>query len=235
MSLSPRVLSELQWWQEEIQDWNGKSVVPAKHQYILTTDASHWGWGGWWKRVGHRPSRNDEARGFFSRQESRHSSNWRELTAVALSLKSSASQMRQKVVLVETDNNTTKAYINHMGGRGVLLSSIAREIWHTAHRYGIHLIAVHRPGKLNERADRLSRWTRDSSDLKLDPAVFKAADRKWGPHTVDLFATRLNRQLSRYVSWKPDPKCTAVDGLRFSLSKENPWCFPPEALISSLL
>ena len=37
MSLSPRVLSELQWWQEEVQDWNGKSVVPAKHQYILSS------------------------------------------------------------------------------------------------------------------------------------------------------------------------------------------------------
>ena len=116
-----------------------------------------------------------------------------------------------------------------------MLSSIAREIWLTAHRYGIHLIAVHRPGKLNERADRLSWWTRDSSDLKLDPAVFKMADRKWGPHSVDLFATRLNRQVHRYVSWKPDPNCIAADGLRFSIGKENSWCFPPEALISKLL
>ena len=178
MTLSPRATEELRWWQEEVTEWNGKSVIPAKHQYILTTDASHWGWGGWWKQVGHRPRRTDEARGFFSRRESRNSSNWQELTAVLLSLKSSAPQLRQKVVLVETDNSATKAYINHMGGRAIMLSSIARETWHTTHRYGIHLIAVHRPGKLNERADRLSRWTRDSSDLKLDPAVFKMADRK---------------------------------------------------------
>ena len=80
---------------------------------------------------------------------------------------------------------------------------------------------MHRPGKLNERADRLSRWTRDSSDLKLDPAVFKMADRKWGPHSVDLFATRLNRQVHRYVSWKPDPNCIAADGLRFSIGNEK--------------
>ena len=143
--------------------------------------------------------------------------------------------MSQKVVLVETDNISTKAYINHMGGRTLMLSSIAREIWHIAHRHGIHLIAVHRPGKLNERADKLSRWTRDSSDLKLDPAVFKRVDRRWGPHTVDLFASRLNRQLKRYVSWKPDPQCIAVDGLKFQLNKENSWCFPPEALVGKLL
>ena len=116
-----------------------------------------------------------------------------------------------------------------------MLSSIAREIWHTAHRYAIHLIAVHRPGKLNERVDRLSRWTRDSSDLKLDPAVLKMADRKWDPHSADLFATRLNRQVHRYVSWKPDPNGIAADDLRFSIGKENSWCFPPEALISKLL
>ena len=61
------------------------------------------------------------------------------------------------------------------------------------------------------------------------------ADRKWGPHSVDLFATRLNRQVHRYVSWKPDPNCIAADGLRFSIGKENSWCFPPEALISKLL
>ena len=57
------------------------------------------------------------------------SSKWRELAAIALSLKSSASMMRNKVFLVETDNNsTTKAYIYHMGERAVMLSAIAHEI-----------------------------------------------------------------------------------------------------------
>ena len=135
--------------------------------------------------------------------------------------------LRNKVVLVETDISSTKAYINHMGGRKIMLSAIAREIWHTAFQYGIQLVAVHRPGKLNEKADRLSHWKRDSSVLKLDPAVFKYTDRRWGPHTVDLFATRLNRQIHSFVSSKPDPKCTTTDGLRFPLTGENAWCFPP--------
>ena len=94
---------------------------------------------------------------------------------------------------------------------------------------------MHRPGKLNEKADRLSWWKHDSSDLKLGPAVFDYTDRKWGLHTVDLFATRLNRQIHRFVSWKPDPKSVAIDGLRFSFIEENAWCFPPEVLISNLL
>ena len=46
MTLSPRVLEELEWWLQELTVWNGKSVIPAKHQYILTTDTLDWGWGG---------------------------------------------------------------------------------------------------------------------------------------------------------------------------------------------
>ena len=35
MTLSPWALEELKWWQKEMQESNGKSVIPAKHQYIL--------------------------------------------------------------------------------------------------------------------------------------------------------------------------------------------------------
>ena len=40
--------------------------------------------------------------------------------------------MRNKIVQVKTDNNSTKACINHMGGRKIMLSATAREIWHMA-------------------------------------------------------------------------------------------------------
>jgi len=101
--------------------------------------------------------------------------------------------------------------------------------------YSITLRAVHRPGVENRRADLLSRWRQDSTDLKLHPKFFRQADRQWGRHTVDLFATRLNTQLARFVSWRPDPEAEAVDAFQFPLSGENPWCFPPEALIPRLL
>ena len=64
--LTPRVIQELEWWQSELQHWNGKSVIPQKHQHILTTDASGLGWGRWWHKVGSRQRKEDEARGFSS-------------------------------------------------------------------------------------------------------------------------------------------------------------------------
>ena len=234
-SLSPRVIQELEWWLSGLKFWNGRSVIPQKHQHIITTDASKLGWGGWWHKVGSRHRKQDEARGFFSRRESRNSSNWRELTAVSHTLRAAAPMLRNTVVLIETDNIVTKAYINHMGGRKPILNAIAQDIWKTAHQFGLQLVAVHRPGRLNQRADKLSRWSMDSTDLQLLPSLFQRANRRWGPHTVDLFANRLNRQVRRYVSWRPDPFSVANDGLTFPLTGENAWCFPPEALIQRLL
>ena len=133
------------------------------------------------------------------------SSNSRELHAVLYSVMAAAPRLRNSVVLVETDNSTTMAYVNHLGGRSRFLSAVAHRLWSVTNSYGITLRAVHRPGVEKWRADLLSRWRQDSTDLKLDPRLFRLADRKWGPHTVDLFATRLNTQLARFVSWRPDP------------------------------
>ena len=210
-------------------------MIPVRHSHVLTTDASSHGWGGWWRRVGCKPNRSDEARGFFLHKESRMSSNSRELHAVLYSVMAAAPRLRSSVVLVETDNSTTMAYVNHLGGRSRFLSAVAHRLWSVTNSYGITLRAVHRPGVENRRADLLSRWRQDSTDLKLDPRLFRLADRKWGPHTVDLFATRLNTQLARFVSWRPDPEAAAVDAFQFPLKGENPWCFPPEALIPRLL
>ena len=31
MLLLTRVIEELQWWANELQAWNGKSIIPARH------------------------------------------------------------------------------------------------------------------------------------------------------------------------------------------------------------
>ena len=57
----------------------------------------------------------------------------------------------------------------------------------------------------------------------------------FGPHSVDLFATRDNRLLPRFVSWRPDPESVATDAFMFPLKGENPYCFSPVACIPRLL
>ena len=85
------------------------------------------------------------------------SSNARELSGVKLMVKARLEHFRTQVVLVETDNKVTQAYINHFGGRSVFLNSIAGDLWSMCYQAHILLVAVRRPGKVNVRADRLSR------------------------------------------------------------------------------
>ena len=33
----------------------------------------------------------------------------------------------------------------------------------------------------------------------------------YGTPIIDLFASRLNKQLPKYYTWKPNPKATAID------------------------
>ena len=53
----------------------------------------------------------------------------------------------------------------------------------------ILLVAVHRPDKVNMRADRLSSWKQDHTDIRRNPSVFRQINQRYGPHSVDLFAT----------------------------------------------
>ena len=163
------------------------------------------------------------------------SSNARELSGVKLTVKAGLEHFRNRVVLVETDNKVTQAYINHLGGRSLFLNSIAQDLWSMCYRAQILFIAVHCLGKVNVRADRLSRWKQDHTDIRLNPAVFHQIDQRYGPHSVDLFATRDNALLDRFVSWQPDPSAIAVDAFMFPMKGENPYCFPPVSCIPRLL
>jgi len=50
-----------------------------------------------------------------------------------------------------------------------------------------------------------------------------------GPFTIDLFASRIKRQLR---SWKPDPSAYAVDALSIRWTNHYPYLLPPFALIN---
>ena len=48
-------------------------------------------------------------------------------------------------------------------------------------------------------------------DWMLNPVVFQRILTQMGPLEVDLFASRLTRQLPRFYSWRPDPEAEATD------------------------
>lgn len=57
----------------------------------------------------------------------------------------------------------------------------------------------------------------------------------FGLPEIDLFASRLNAQLSRYVSWLPDPNAESVDAFSLNWREFKFYAFPPFCLIPKCL
>jgi hypothetical protein len=45
MTINTKAQEEIYWWQDHLQDWNGKAILLPSPQIILQTDASSLGWG----------------------------------------------------------------------------------------------------------------------------------------------------------------------------------------------
>ena len=56
-----------------------------------------------------------------------------------------------------------------------------------------------------------------------------------GTCNVDLFATRLNTQLEKFVSWRPDPEAIGSDALQLTWTGWTGYAFPPFCLIGKCL
>ena len=64
----------------------------------------------------------------------------------------------------------------------------------------------------------------------------RSLDQRWGRHSVDLFASRHNRQCRRYFSRRRDPQAAASDALLQNWATErNPYAHPPFSLLSRVL
>jgi hypothetical protein len=134
-----------------------------------------------------------------------------------------------------TDNIVTMVYINKMGGKFPHLRQVAERILRRCEKRKVVIAAEHVPGVKNRLADKLSREPKDRSDWKLNSRVFQVLDNRWGPHTVDFFATRNNTQLPRFACWRADELATFIDGLKNLYRKENGYANPPFAIIGQVL
>ena len=147
----------------------------------------------------------------WSLQEQYLHINCLELLAGAFALKAFTKDKAQMRVRLLMDNTSAAHYINKMGGtRSLILASLAQNLWERCLERQIVLEAQHIPGIVNIEADRESRIFVDNNDWKLAPQFFDNLNHVWGALVVDLFATRLSKQLPRFVSWRPGPEDTLM-------------------------
>lgn len=92
---------------------------------------------------------------------------------------------------------------------------------------GICLTVSHIPGKDNTIADKASIVFDYSTEWKLDVNIFHKIISFLEQPDINMFASRLNFQISPYVSWFPDPHASAVDAFTMDWNKYSICAFPP--------
>ena len=217
---------DLTWWTENLKSHNGTPWVQPEATMVIETDASKTGWGA--------TSMNQEAQDFWNPEEAKMSINTLETLAIQRGLQALV-KVTNITVQVKTDNTTALAYIGKMGGtKKKHLSDIAVKTWEWAQERGIRIKCQHIPGRLNERADKLSRIV-DKSDWMLKKSIFRKIDRLWGPHRLDAFARDWNKQVPKFFAWKGHPKAVAIDALNQKWPKTGAYAFPPYIVIPKVL
>lgn len=229
MTLSEDSLSDLSWWITAVKN-NGAPIKRDSPTITLTTDASRKGWGA--------VCLHSSTGGRWGTDELVHvqNINYLELKAVLLGLQAYVEDLRGKHVRLRIDNVTAQIFVNKMGGcRSKLCNSVAREIWHFAIDNEMWLTAEYLPGKDNYLADRESRIFHDDTEWMLSSSVFKEITERFFLPEIDLFASRLNHQIARFVSWKPEPSAFGVNAFNCDWSNFKFYAFPPFSVIDRVL
>ena len=131
------------------------------------------------------------------------------------------------------DNTTAVACVNKMGtSQSKHCNMITKQIWDFCIEKGVWLSAAHVPGRENVDADLESRKINYDTEWKLNTELFQQALQILGVNPdLDLFASRINTQLSSYVSFKPDPGAKAVDAFTLNWHDTKFYAFPPFCVI----
>lgn len=223
-------VNDLQWWLQALDNWNGKPICAKAHiQGQLFCDASDSGWGAVYE--------GQEAAGLWTGPIVHKSINYRELLAVLLGLKSFKDKLRGLTIQIVSDNITTVAFINNLGGNTPELHAIAKEIWSFTTINNTQISAKHLSGSKNCHADRLSRISPQSTfSWKLHPRVFRYLNTLYGPFTIDRFADIANFQITPYNSLYMDPLTSGVDALaQTDWGQHMNFVNPPFHLIADIL
>lgn len=231
--LSKEAREDLEWWSRHLHTLNGRPINPPTADFQAATDASDYGWGAWIKT----PKTSHRWGGLFSKEKSREHINFKELLAIRHLLDSSPVDLNGKTLALGVDNTTALAYARRLGGRKGPLARMATSIFERLHRLKLTLVLHYVPTKENTVADEESRERYlHPGHYRLHPEAFQALDARWGPHTMDAFATEQDRQLPRFSSRTPQPGATWLDALAHRWPREeNLWVNPPFSLIGRVL
>ncbi len=233
MKLTPPSIKEVLWWMENVMEAYSPILRPNP-SVVLKTDACLEGWGACRdsQRTGGLFSEDDR----FRDSKMEHI-NILEAKAVFFGLTSLCAEVVDSHIHLLIDNTSAVGAIKNMGSsKSPCLDREVKIIWDWAITRNNWLSASHIPGVLNVEADEESRSNETRLEWKLDESLFYEVVQffLYQPE-VDLFASRINTQLTRFFAYRPDPEAEVIDA--FSVSWENIrfYAFPPFNCISRVI
>ena len=228
--VKPSLIQHLKWWENRQNVFQGMPLEDPVCQMTLLTDASETGWGAHldqWQTAGTWPPE----------YKMKHI-NWLELKAVFLALTEALHLVKNKTILVRSDNATVISYINKQGGtHSAELCYLTWDLYQWCIQNQVLIRAAHIPGRKNTLADALSRGKCQTrmTEWTLDNTVVNLIFHQMGTPTVDLFATYQNNKLPVYCSPVPDVNALQIDALAFNWTGMFAYAFPPPILIPRVL
>ena len=230
--LSSEAKSEIQWWIVNVRLWNGRPVhLPSPSLIIITDAAKKGGWGA--------SCNKHKIRGRWTQEEASLHINILELKAALFALKSFAKVylLTNAHVRFKIDNTPAQAYINHQGGtKSVGLCNQAQELWKWCLLHQRIVSAEHLPRIHKRDTDQASCIFNDRTKWMISPHLLREALSLLAVNpSIDLFASRLNKQFPIFCSWKPDLDAWKIDAFSFPWIQKGLYAFPPFCLVGKVL
>ena len=228
MRISLQSREDLLWWYHNLHKQR-KIIRISPPEITLFCDASSKGWGA--------SFHGKTAGGRWSTSESDLHINILELKAIEFALKSLCRDLQDCGIQIRSDNTTAISYVCKGGGtRSTQCNVIAKSIWDWCASKGIWFLISHVPGIENVEADYESRHFSENTEWSLHPVLFDQITAQFGIPEVDLFASRNNHQVDKYVSWGPDPHAFSINAFHLNWSQfQCCYIFPPFRLLNRVL
>ena len=113
---------------------------------------------------------------------------------------------------------------------------ITKSIWYWTIKRRLWLSSARVPGRPNKEVDEESRKTELRTEWKLNRTIFHNMLEYFQHYPeIDLFASRLNAQLLRFFSYRPDPFAEVTNAFSVSWEDEKFYFSPPFACIGKIL
>ena len=175
--LSTSARADIQWWQDFLPGWNGVSLMLQEKwetaaDLNLSTDASGTlGFGAYFQGAWFT--------GTWSIAQLPRSIQWKELFAIVAAAATWGNQWQTKKILVSCDNQAIVQVWQAKNPKHPAITRLCRILFLLAARNNFNIALKHLPGKINSRADALSRqqvqhFKRLTPEAAADPTTIPA-------------------------------------------------------------